>query len=161
MSLEGVLTGPGGGQHRTASAVPGQPPLQVQIAVPLAAVRERAAETAVQDQDLLAGPAFVQLLEQPRRRNTGAAQLSLHGVSGGEVQAVAPVQHAVARQIHHHHIADAAAGQEHVDRPPYLPLVGIDDRGNGEAADVRVSQDLGQVLGVVSRARRWLKSGSW
>jgi hypothetical protein len=115
-------------------------------------VRERAAETAVQDQDLLAGPAVLQLVQQPRRRDTGAAQPGLERVRGGEVQAVAPVQHPVARQVHHHHVADAAAGQEHVDRPPGLPLPGIDHLSDSEGADARVTQDPGQVPGVARRS---------
>jgi hypothetical protein len=109
---EGVLAGSGGRQDSPAPGVPGYPPIQVKPAVPLAAVGERAAEAAVEDHHLLAGPAFLQLLHQPPGGDAGAAQRVLHGVSGSEVKTVAPIQHAVARQVHKHHVPDAPPGQE-------------------------------------------------
>ena len=109
LSLERVLTGAGGGQHRTAAAVPGQPTLQVQTSTTLAAVGEGAAETAVQDQNLAASPAIVKLVQQPGRRDARARQLGLEGIGGGEVKPATPVQHTVARQVHHHQVTHAAA----------------------------------------------------
>ena len=151
LSLERVLTGAGGGQHRTAASVPGQSALQVQINTTLAAVGEGAAETAVQDENLTASPAIVKLVQQPGRRDARARQLRLQGIGGGEVEPATPVQHTVARQVHHHQVTDAAAGQEHIDLPPQLPLVLVDHPGDGEAANVRVTQNRGQVVGVTGR----------
>ena len=63
----------------------------------------------------------------------------------------------MARQVNHHQIAEAAAGQEHVNLPLDPPLILVDDAGNRECADARVSEDLGQVLGVMSRCAELAK----
>jgi hypothetical protein len=140
--------------------VPGQPALQVQISTTLAAVSEGAAETAVQDENLTASPAIVKLVQQPRRRDARTRQVRLKGIDGGEVKPATPVQHTVTRQVHHHQVTDATAGQEHIDLPPQLPLVLVDHPGDGEGAHVRVAQERGQVVSVAGRcpqlAKLWI-----
>ena len=77
--------------------MPGQPTLQVQVSTTLAAVSEGTAETTVQDEDLTAGPAIVELVQQPGRRDARTRQVRLKGIDSGEVKPATPVEHTVAR----------------------------------------------------------------
>ena len=99
----------------------------------------------------MARSAIVELVQQPRRENAGAPKLTLCCVGGGEIEPTALIQQAVARQVYDHKVADATAGQEYVNLPSDLPLILVDDPGNGEGADARVAEDLGQVICVMSR----------
>jgi len=54
-------------------------------------VSERAAEAGIQNEDLAAGPAMLELVQHPGRLNPGRRQAVLAGISSGEVQASAGI----------------------------------------------------------------------
>jgi hypothetical protein len=64
---------------------------QAQIDFALSAVSERAAEAGIQNEDLAAGPAMLELVQHPGRLNPGRRQAVLAGISSGEVQASAGI----------------------------------------------------------------------
>jgi hypothetical protein len=67
-----MIMGPaGGGQHHPPAALAEEAVPQAKVGLPLDAVGERAAETGIQDQDLAAGPAVLQLVQHPGRLDPG------------------------------------------------------------------------------------------
>ena len=151
LALEGVLGGGGGGQHHPTAALPLEAVLQAQVGLALGAVGERAAEAAVQDEDLAAGPAVLQLVQHPGRLDPGRSEPVQPGVGGGEVQPPTGIQLPVAGQVDQQQVSGAAVGQEVLDGQADLLGRLVDHGGDGEAADARVGQDLRQVGGVPGR----------
>ena len=99
ISFEGVLGGGGGGQHDAAVALAEEAVFQAEVGLALGAVCERAAEAGIQDEDLLAGPAALQLIHYPGRLDPRRAEPVFAGIGGSEVQAPVSVQQPVAGQV--------------------------------------------------------------
>ena len=129
--------------------------LQAEVGLALGAVGERAAEAGIQDEDLAAGPAVLQLVQHPGRLDAGGPEPVLAGVGGGEVQPTAGVQQPVAGQVDQQQVAGAPAGQEVLDSQADLLGRLVDHRGDGEPADARVGQDLRRSSASRAGARSW------
>jgi hypothetical protein len=158
IAFEGVLGSGGGSQHHPAPALAEEAVLQAEVGLALGAVGERAAEAGVQDEDLAASPAVLQLIQHPGRLDPGGPEPVLAGVGGGEVQPPAGVQQSVARQVDQQQVPGAPPVQEILHGQPDL-LRGLVDHGSdGKAADARVGQDLGQVGGVAGRGPQLAQS---
>ena len=158
-AFEGVLGGGGGGQHHPPAALPEEAVPQAEVGLALGAVGERAAEAGVQDEDLAAGPAVLQLVQHPGRLDPGRPEPVLAGVGGGEVQPAAGIQQPVAGQVDQQQVPGAPAVQEVLDGQPDLLGRLVDHGGDGEAADARVGQDLRQVGGVPGRGPQRAQPG--
>ena len=66
----------------------------------------------IQDEDLAAGPAVLQLVQHPGRRlDPGRPEAVLAGIGGSEVQPAADIQQPVAGQVDQHQVPGAPAGQ--------------------------------------------------
>ena len=159
IAFEGVLGGGGGGQHDPAAALAEEAVLQAEVGLALGAVGERAAEAGIQDKDLAAGPAVLQLVQHPGRLDPGRAEPVLAGVGGGEVQPPACVQQPVAGQVDQQQAPGAPAVQEVLDSQPDLLGRLVDHGGHGEAADARIGQDLRQVVSVPGRGPQLAQPG--
>ena len=159
VAFEGVLGGGGGGQHHPAAALAEEAVPQAEVGLALGAVGERAAEAGIQDQDLAAGPAVLQLVQHPGRLDPGRPEPVLAGVGGGEVQPAAGIQQPVAGQVDQQQVPGAPAVQEVLDGQPDLLGRLVDHGGDGEAADARVGQDLRQVGGVPGRGAQPAQPG--
>jgi hypothetical protein len=73
--------------------------LQAEVGLALGAMGERAAEAGIEDEDLAAGPAVLQLVQYPGRLDPGCAEPVFAGVGGGEVQPPSGILQAVAGQV--------------------------------------------------------------
>ena len=91
IALKGVLGSSRGGQHYPPAALAKEAISQAEIGFALGAVGERAAEAGVQDEDLAAGPAVLELVQHPGRLDPGRRQAVLTGVGSGKEQAPAGV----------------------------------------------------------------------
>ena len=158
-AFEGVLGGGGGGQHHPPAAVAEEAVPQAEVGLALGAVGECAAEAGIQDQDLAAGPAVLELVQHPGRLDPGRPEPVLAGVGGGEIQPPAGVQQPVAGQVDQQQVPGAPAVQEVLDGQADLLRRLVDHGGDGEPADARVGQDLRQVAGVPGRGAQPAQTG--
>ena len=145
----------GGGQHHAAAAVAEEAVPQPEVGLALGAVGERAAEAGIEDEDLAAGPAVVQLVQHPGRLDPGRAEPVLAGVGGGEVQPPPGVQQSVAGQVDQQQVPGAPAVQEVLDGQPDLMGGLVDHRGHGEAADAGSARTRVRSSASRAGARSW------
>nr|WP_239138912.1 hypothetical protein [Actinoplanes regularis] len=125
----------------------------MQVGVGLDA-REGAAEAAIQDHYLLPGPALVEPVQQPGRVDRGGAEPAFDGVGGSEVQAAAGVENAVAGEVDQDQVAPVTTGEEFVDPAADLVFRAVEYLGDGEPADGRIGEDLGDSGRILGRGTK-------